>query len=639
MKLNKHFVKSLLIIWISLFVFNHSISAQKNSENKKKDALNKDVSKSVPYQWNLDHIYTDETTWKKDFEKLKSYQGMMNSYKDNLTLSATRLLDGLKFRDKVNLLAHQLEFWAEKRVQKNINDTTRQDLVNQISRLYESLSAEQAFIDAALVLLEPDLINNYITQEPDLVAYKPYIDNLIRTRSNQLNPDAAFLIAQAGDILGFSQSMFKAIKQDLKFAPVKDEKGNLLPLSGNYVRLMESENSVVRSDAYTSRMNGYFEHKNALAMALASEVNRDIFLARAQGFSSCLEWALMEESVPKDVFTNFLAAVNKNVPSLQKWLNIRRKILGLDSLTLADDYLPVQIPNSNPEHYGYDESVQLAINALAPLGDNYISQFENAQNQGWIDVYPSPEKDSWYGSASMAIGVHPYVLLNWDSTLFSLKTLVHEMGHAISMNYMAQDEPFLYQRWWYCTSEVPSTCNEILLKEYMIANAQDKIQKLVLLGDEIERTAHLMFNLALESEFELAVHLQAENGETLSVEWLLSTYQLLAKKYYGSAISLSPLDGMKGILDLLNNPWGKCYARYVYSVGYCASQNIAKRLITKEPGIQNTYRRFIGRGRAHYPIDAMKEAGVDFTTSAPYEETLKDFADKVDQFERLFNQL
>ena len=380
-------------------------------------------------------------------------------------------------------------------------------------------------------------------------------------------------------------------------------------------------------------------HQNALATALESEVNRDLFLAHAHGFSSCLEWSLMEEAVPTKVFQNYLSVVNNNVTYLQKWLNIRKHLLGVDSLTLADIYVPLPISGYKEERYDYDESLKLANKALAPLGENYLTVFNNAQTQGWIDVFPSPEKDPWLGSATMVYGVHPYVLLNWDSSLFELKTLFHEMGHAVGLNYMAEDEPFLYQRWWYCTSEVPSTCNEILLNEYMLANTQDKIKKLFLLQNEIDRAAHLLFNLGLESEFELIVHNQAEKGEILSLEWLLSSYHKLAQKYYGSSISMSSLDDMQGILSLLNNHWDRCYARYVYSLGYCASQNFSKRIIAKEPNIQNIYRKFLGKSRAHYPIDALKEAGVDFTNSIPFEETFKDFASKVDQFERLLKEI
>ena len=598
-----------------------------------------DTSKSIAYQWNLNHIYSSEAAWKQDFEKLKGYQGKMGPYKKDLTLNAKLLLEGLQLRDQINLLQHQLQSWAEKRLQKNINDTIRQYLVKELSLLTGTLDAEQAFVDEALLAMDSIKIQTFFATEPKLVTYKPYLNNLMRTRSNQLSTDAAALIAQAGDVLDSPQKMFNAIKQDLTFAPVNDGNGNIIPLTGSYFNLLNSRDQKVRKDAYNSRMSGYYKHKNALAMALASEVNRDIFLARAQGFSSCLEWSLLEEAVPIEVFKNYITAVNKNVPSLQKWLNIRRRLLGVDSLSLADIYVPLPIPGYNEERYGYDESLKLANKALIPLGESYLAIFQKAQSQGWIDVFPSPEKAPWLGSSSMVYGVHPYVLLNWDSTLFSLKTLVHEMGHAISQNYISQDEPFLYQRWWYCTSETPSTCNEILLKEYMLANSQDKIKKLFLLQDEIDRTAHLLFNLGLESEFELVVHTQAEQGGTLSADWLLNSYHQLAKKYYGSAISLDTLDDMRGLLDLLNNPWGTCYVRYVYSLGYCASQNFAKRLIANEPNIQNTYRRFLGRGRMHYPIDALKDAGVDFTTSAPFEETLKDFANKVDLFEQLLKEI
>ena len=635
MKIGKHEFRWSIVVALAILMV-YPLSGQKS------DLINKNspgIAKSIPYQWNLGHVYASEGAWRKDFEKLKNCQGKMSSFKNDLVSSPKHLLEGLQYRDQVNLLAQRLQAWAEKRVQKNVNDTTRQYLVNQVSQLIGTLDAEQSFIEPALLVADSQMIQDFIASEPGLVAYKPYLDDLLRFRSHHLSSDAASLIAQEANLLNFSQSMFEAIKKDLEFSPVNDGTGNLVPIAGNYINLLESGDPLVRKDAYISRMNGYFAHKNALGVALASEVNRDLFLARAKGFSSCLDWSLFDEAVPTQVFRNFLGAVNDHVDVLQKWLNIRKSLLGVDSLTLADLYVPLPLPGSKEDIYTYDESLNLANKVLAPLGESYLKIFQNAQSEAWIDVFPSPEKDPWPGSATMIYGVHPYILLNWDSTLFALKTVFHEMGHAVSLKYISEDEPFLYQRWWYCTSEVPSTCNEILLKEYMLANSQDKFRKLVLLQDEIDRAAHLLFNLGLVSEFELAVHTQAEQGEILSLNWCLTTYHQLASKYYGSAISLSPLDDIQGLLDLLDNPWGTCYVRYVYSLGYSASQNFAKRLIANEPEIQKTYRRFIGRGRAHYPIESLKEAGIDFATSAPFEETFKDFGSKVEQFERLLREI
>jgi len=593
---------------------------------------------SVKYHWNLAHIYKDEAAWKRDFEELKGYQGRMEKHKGSLSTSAARLLEALTLCDRINLLGHRLQSWTEKRVQEDGRDPGRKVLVEQLALVTSGLDAEQSFLEAEILALEPSRLRGFLDSEPGLKPYRPYVEDLLRLRPHRLHAEAEALLALGKDVLGASQSTYHGIKKDMVFEPVRDAAGQLTPAKPNYLALAMSPDARVRRDVHASRLSGYGAHLQGLGASLASEMKRDVFLARARRMETCLEGALLEEGVPTEVFLNFIKVVKGNTGALQRWMNIRKRLLGVDDLQRGDLFVPLPIPGTTPKEYPYDETVKLAETALAPQGESYLNLFRSALSQGWVDVFPAPGKDPWPGSASVVYGVHPYVLLNWDKSLFAARTLVHEMGHAINLHHMAQDEPFLYQRWWLCSSEVASTCNEILLIEHMLAKAGDKPAKLDLLADELERMTHLLFGLGLQSEFELVVHTQVEKGGDLSTDWLRKTYRVLAQSYYGSSVSMVPLDDAQGILDLLDNHWGTCYARYVYALGYCASQDFAKRLIDGEPGIQATYRRFLGRGRAHYPIEALREAGVDFTTAKPFERTLQDFAIKVEQFERLLNE-
>ncbi len=591
------------------------------------------------YHWNLAHIYMAEAAWKKDFEVLQGLQGRIGKYRGILSDSAACLLETLVFRDRINLLGHRLQSWAEKRVQEDGRDPARQVLVEQLSQMMRGLDSEQAFIEAEILAMAPQRLRGFLASEPGLRDYKPYLNNLLRVGPHRLHSNAEIVLVQAQDVLGAAQDIFLAIKKDVPFEPVCDALGQTVPLKENYLDLANSPDARVRRDAHLSRLNGNEAHLQGLGAALAAEMKRDLFLARARHAGSCLELALLDEAVPAEVFKNFIATVKANVGTLQRWMGIRKRLLGVETLQKADLYMSLPIPGVPQKTYEYDEAVKLAEEALAPHGKAYMNLFHAALNRGWVDVFPAPGKDGWLGSSTGVYGVHPYVLLNWDKSMFSFKTLVHELGHAINQHYMAQDEPFLYQNFWFCSSEVASTCNEILLKEYLLAKTRDKDSKLSLLADEIERMTHLFFSLGLLSEYELLVHTQAENGGDLSPEWLRKTYRDLTQIYYGSSVAMGPLDDIQGILDLLDNHWGTCYVRYVYALGYSASQDFARRLLGREPNIQATYRRLLGRGRAHYPIDILKEAGIDFTAPGPFEASMRDFAAKVDQFERLLKQV
>jgi oligoendopeptidase F len=591
------------------------------------------------YHWNLDHIYMGEAAWKKDFEILQGFQGRIGKFQGILSASAARLLEALAFRDRINLLGHRLQSWAEKRVQEDDRDPARKVLEEQLSQVTRSLDSEQTFIEAEILAMPRQRLQGYLKSEPGLRDYKPYLEDLLRVAPHRLHSEAESVLAQAQGVLGAAQDIFRAIKKDVTFEPVQDARGQIVPLKENYLDLANSPDARVRRVAHQSRLNGYMSHVQGLGATLAAEMKRDLFLARARHAGSCLELALLDEAVPTEVFKNFIATVKANVGSLQRWMDLRKRLLGVETLQGADLYMSLPIPGVPQKTYEYDEAVKLAEEALTPHGKAYMNLFRTALNQGWVDVFPAPGKDAWLGSSTGVYGVHPYVLLNWDKSLFSLKTLVHELGHAINQHDMAQDEPFLYQNFWFCSSEVASTCNEILLKEHLLAKTRDKGSKLDLLADEIERMTHLFFGLGLLSEYELLVHTQAEKGGDLSPDWLRKTYRDLTQNYYGSSVAMGPLDDIQGILDLLDNHWGTCYVRYVYALGYSASQDFARRLLGRGPNIQSTYRRFLGRGRAHYPIDALKEAGIDFTTPGPFEASMRDFAAKVDLFERLLKKV
>jgi oligoendopeptidase F len=456
----------------------------------------------------------------------------------------------------------------------------------------------------------------------------------MRKKEHILSDKEEALLALVGPVASAPSRIFTMLNDaDISYGSIIDEEGNELQLTKQrYYKVMESTDRRVRRDANKAYNEAYLNYLNTLAATLTTSIKRDYFFMKARGYNSCLEMSLDRYHIPVSVFHNLIDAVNANLAPLHKLTALRKRTLGYDTLYTYDLSVPL-VPKVK-EEYPYEESRAMVLNGLKPLGEKYLHQFENGLNSGWVDVYETEGK----GSGAYQWGTystHPYVLLNHGGTLEDVFTIAHEMGHAMHAEYTNRREPYIYSNHSLFVAEVASTCNEAVLMKHLLENAKDKKEKMALLNYYIRQITGTFFTQVMFSEFELAIHERIESGQALSADYLRKTYREIYQKYWGPELVIGK-DRDLGCLRISH--FYRQYYVYQYATCYAAAQMLSQKLLEDKEGFWNTYEQFLSTGSSKYPVDILKDAGVDMTTPEPIDRTIKLFGELVDEMERLLDE-
>ncbi len=398
-----------------------------------------------------------------------------------------------------------------------------------------------------------------------------------------------------------------------------------------YSQFLESTDRRVRKDASDAYNKAYVAYENTLGANLSSSVNSDIFYARARKYNTALDANLDAYNIPKEVFVNLIDAVDKNLEPLHRYTALRKKVLKLDTLYTYDMWLPL-VPEAKMEFPKYEDAETLMLDALKPLGKEYLENVKMALSSRWIDVFETQGKESGGYTAPGAYVVHPYILLNYVGTLDNVFTLAHEMGHAMHGYYTDRNEPFVYASHSTFTAEVASTCNEAIMNRYLIDHAKDKNQKLYLLNNFINQILGTFYGQVMYSEFELKIHEIVESGGALSAKSMRQLYREIYQKYYGPDLVIEPEKDM-GCLRIYH--FYRDYYVYQYATSYAASMTLSRKILSGDKNALNSYIDFIKTGSSDYPINILKKAGVDMTSPDPVENVTRVFSDLIDEFEKL----
>ena len=438
------------------------------------------------------------------------------------------------------------------------------------------------------------------------------------------------LLAAAGEMASTPGSINSALNNaDLVFPEITDEDGDKVRVThGNFIPFMESKDRRVRKEAFDALYSVYEQFKNTSASILNSQVKQLQFFAKAKKYNTTIEAALDVTEVPVSVYHSLIEAVNKNLHYLHRYMEIRKKVLGLEELHMYDLYTPI-IEEADSK-VSFEEAKKTIIEALRPLGEDYIRILEEGFNSRWIDVYENEGKRS--GAYSAGARVHPYVLMNYSDTLDSMFTLAHEMGHALHSYLSNHTQPTIYSEYVIFVAEVASTCNENLLMQYLLKNTTDKKKRAYLINHLLENYRTTLYRQTMFAEFELLINTKSEQGETLTADMLCEAYRGLNEKYYGKDVVID---------DKIAIEWARIphfyYNYYVfqYATGYSAAVALSNRILTEgEPAVKD-YLQFLSGGRSADPISLLKIAGIDMSTSEPVEEALKKLGDLLDEFESL----
>jgi oligoendopeptidase F len=584
------------------------------------------------FKWNLQAIYPTLDAWEADFEQLKKLTAKMEGMAVGFLDSAVNLYAVLQLKDQLGRILDKLFVYARMHKDENNGDPQYQALTSRIQSLATQTGAAVSFIVPALVQLPPEQLAEYQRQLPELSLYGRFFAEIARQKQHILSAVAEKLLAESGELADAAGSIFGMFDNaDLKFPTVQDEAGNPVELTkGRYSRFLESKDRRVRQDAFNALYNTYSQYRNTLGATLNASVKGDVFYAKARRFDSALEASLDDDNIAVGVYDRLIATVHGFLPSLHRYLKLRRQLLKLPELHMYDLYTPL-IPEYQ-RTVGFDEAKAMVLAALKPLGEEYCAQVSQGFTGGWLDVYENIGKTSG-AYAWGAYDTHPYILLNYQDKIHDVFTIAHEVGHAMHSFYSNRTQPYIYAGYKIFVAEVASTVNETLLLNYLLAQTTDSKEKQYLLNQWLEQFRTTLFRQTMFAEFEKLIHAEVEKGGALTAEFFSTQYFALNNNYYGADNII--------IDDLIAMEWSRIphfytgFYVYKYATGYSAATALSQQILKEGVPARERYLEFLKSGDADYPLDLLRKAGVDMESPQPVEAALKIFDDLVSQMAKL----
>ncbi|MFA3782794.1 oligoendopeptidase F [Melioribacteraceae bacterium 4301-Me] len=612
------------------FLWSQSAKAQKETlELPTRDKI------EAKYKWNLADIYADDNQWEKDFKWLENAITEYKKYEGKLSQSAKMLKECLELDEKVGTKLSQAYNYASMSKDLDLTNATYQDMYDKISTLASKLSAASAFIKPEILSIPEEKLWEYVNNDSYLKIYKHYFENILRMKPHTLSKNEEELLALASPLEEVPYNAFGYFSNaDIQFPIVKDPEGNDVQIShGRYYAALESTNRDYRERVYKGYYKPFIEYKNTLSALFTGNIKGLIFNAKARKYNSTREASLTPNNIPLSVYDNLITTVNQNLEPMHRWAILKKRVLKLDELHPYDSY--VTLFPSVQKKYSFDEAKNIVIEALKPLGEDYIKNLKTAFDNRWIDVYETKGKRSGAYSSGTIIGVHPYVLLNWNNTLDDVFTLAHEMGHNMHSYYTEKNQPYPYADYSIFIAEVASTLNEALLLDYLIEHAKSKEEKMALIEKNLNSITTTFYRQTNFAEMEKTANEMMEKGESLTPDKLCKLNGELYQKYWGLAMTVDEEESYS---------WARIphyyynFYVYQYATSYAASQALIEKIkIEGKPAIEK-YLSFLKAGNSKYPIDVLNDAGVDMRTPEPILAVVHKMNNLLNELEQLLNE-
>lgn len=583
------------------------------------------------YRWNIEDMYPDENLWNEDVESSVREAEAFAKYRGKLTESAETLLAALKERDSIwQKLEHAFVYAAMKKDEDN-RVNKYQGMDDKCGSAIAKVSAAMSFFTPELLEASEETILEYLESEPALSQYDFLLKSMLREKAHILSAAEENILAQMSEVTSAPSDVYKMLNNaDLTFGEIKDEDGETVTLThGNYISFMESHDRGVREAAFKGMYEAYKNLINTVSTNYNYNVKTDVVSARIRKYDSSLAAALSGGNIPLNVYHELIAEVRNSLPVMHKYMELRKKVLGVDELKMHDIYVPlVKLPK---KEINFDEAVSIMAEGLAPLGEEYIEQVKKGIKAGWIDIYENQGKTS--GAYSFgAYDSMPYILLNYTDSLKDVFTLVHEMGHSMHSYYTRKTQPYTYGDHSIFTAEVASTVNESLLIKHLLATETDTEMRKYLLNYYIEEFRTTLFRQTMFAEFELIAHEEIEKGGVLTAEWLCETYAKLNRDYFGTAVAEDPY---------IQYEWARIphfyrsFYVYQYATGYSAAAAISSKILEEGQEARDNYIEFLKSGSSDYPVELLKIAGVDMASPEPVKTAMKTFESLVNELEAM----
>lgn len=586
----------------------------------------------LEYKWDLDVIFESVEKWEEEFTFVDSALPRFNSYKESILIDGDWLHKTLKFDEYVSNKLSKLYLYAFLAKDVDLNNSVFQSLDGKIKLLTSKYQNARAFITPAILEIGESKLYSYMAEIEELRIYKQFFDNILRMKEHTLSADKEELLALTGPSLQTPYITFSLLKAtEIEYGKVEGENGEDEEISESvFYAALYSNDRAYRERVYRKFYLPYINLKNTFASLFSGSMNGDVFNAKARGYKSSLDAALTPNNIPTAVYQNLVDSVDEGISSLHRWVGMKKRILGLDEIHAYDMYVTL-FPESKQD-YTFEDARSIVTNALYPMGHHYIEGVNKCFDNRRIDVYDTKGKRGGAYSSGVTVGVDPYILMNWNGTLNDVSTLIHEMGHNMHSYFTGRTQPNVYASYPIFTAEVASITNENLLHEYLYYNSSSVLEKKMLIETYINKIVATFFRQTQFAEFELWAHDFTEKGNSLNAEILTNKYAEIFRKYYGNEIS----EDKEEFYTWARVPhfYYNFYV-YQYATGLVAAEVLSKNII--ETGLKGAGKmmKFLSSGDSMYPIDTLKEAGVDLTDKSTIQALITKMNTLMDNLEKL----
>ncbi len=623
----------LALILICIMVFNPGITSGQVKDYSTTER--KDIP--VEFTWKIEDLYASKSDWTADKENVVNLISQVDGKSKSWTASAKNMLEMLELINTVNLKSARLYGYTSHQSAVDMSNTEYQKMEGELQSIFVNFYAKLAFISPDVLALGKEKFEGYLKEEPKLAEYRFMVEDILRSKEHILPEDKQKIVSLTGLFTGVP-SKTSSMLNDMELPSIEVTiRGEKVELNyANYVKYRGDKDPEVRSMV----MREFWKHgkkfENSLAILQDGAVKTHFFSAQIKNFNNCLEARLFDDNIPAEVYNQLVNSVKENLTPLHRYLNLKKRLLKLDTYRYEDIYASA-VPSVS-KTFTLEDSRKYISESLKPLGKEYQEYLNLAFDNRWMDIYPNKGKESGAYSGGV-YGVHPYVKLNYNGKYDAISTMAHELGHAMHSYFSDKYQPFSTSGYTTFIAEIASTFNENMLMEYLLKHDNDDMFKLYVLDSYLDQVRGTLYRQTLFSDFELAMHKRVEEGNSLTSDWLDSKYLELTREYYGHDKGVCKVD------DYIQVEWSKIphfyYNFYVfqYSTGIISSMALAEMVSNGTEKERDAYLTLLKSGGSDYAVELLKKAGVDMTTKDPYEKAFKRFGDLVTEMEKIMERL
>lgn len=585
------------------------------------------------YKWDLSSMFPSDEAFEAGLEELKAYCPKLLAFKGKISTSARALLEFLQLEDQMNLLLYKIINYAERKSDEDTRVAKYQAYVANATSAYTQVGEATSWFAAELLAIPAESVEKFYAEVPVLEFYRRKLNKILNQREHTLSAEEEALLARAEELAVQPTNIFSMFDDaDLSFDDAVDSEGKTHKLtSGSFVPLLMDADRVLRESAFKQLYSRFGEFRNTSAAILTSQVKNLQFFSSSRKYASSLEAALAENEIPVEVYNNLIDAVHQNFPAFYKYVDLRKRVMGLDELHFWDVYTP--LVDDVDMKFTYEEACDLIVKALAPMGEEYVGLVKKGLESRWVDVYETPGKRSGAYSAG-GKGMNPVMLLNFQGGLDDVYTLIHEMGHSLHTYFSSHNQEITYSDYSIFVAEVASTCNEALLSHYLLEHETDPARHAYILNHFLEGFRGTIYRQCMFAEFERDISQMNADGVALNAEVLSERYGKLCAEYFGPGIELD--EEIKLEWSRIPHFYYNFYV-YQYCIGFSAAIALSQRILSEgEPAVKD-YIGYLSGGCSKTPIELLRGAGVDMATPDPVNAALKYFGELVDQLEQELN--